>query len=330
MPTSKYWTERAERRAERLYEEADKTLKELQDIFKRTNREISKEISFFYEKYGKNKKSPIFDTLEDGTQILVGESVKRVVPMNEAMKYNRLDSLQKQLNKHLNTLAKDEKVYMTTNLALIAQESYTNLYFDIFQGYGVGYSFDLLDDKLVKQLISNPVHGQDYSKRIWNNTRLLANQVNQELINGLTQGTSTREMSKRLTNKVGSGYKVAERLMRTEITNSYNQATLQGYNDSGIVKQYEYLATLDNRTSAICQALDGKVFNVKDAIVGLNYPPMHVRCRSTTVSKFDDEVFERRARAENGTTYTVPSNMAYKDWKAIYVDKTMTLEEWKK
>ena len=117
--------------------------------------------------------------------------------------------------------------------------------------------------------------------------------------------------------------------MRTEITNTYNQATLQGYKESGIVKQYEYLATLDLRTSAICADLDNDVFDIDKAVVGLNYPPMHPNCRSTTVAKFDDEVSTRRARAEDGTTYTVPSNMSYKEWDEIYNKKSMTIDEWK-
>jgi SPP1 gp7 family putative phage head morphogenesis protein len=125
-------------------------------------------------------------------------------------------------------------------------------------------------------------------------------------------------MTKRLSDGVGMGYKVAERLIRTETTNTYSQSTLQMYNKSGIVKEYRYLATLDNRTSTICQDLDGKVFKIDNAITGLNYPPMHPNCRSTTVSIFDDEVFERRARDANGKTYTVPSNMTYHEWKKQY------------
>lgn len=318
-PNNEYWDARAEARAVRLYDEADNSYVDLRRLYKNASMALEGEISRFYEKYGQSIKSPIFETLNDGTQVMIGESVKRTVTMAEAQKYKRLDSLNKQLNAILSQLAKDQSGYMITNLKLLAQEAYTSFYFDTFQGYGVGYSFDLLDPKLVTQLIRNPVNGQDFSTRVWNNKNLLANRVNQELRNGLIQGISTRDMSKRIALKMNSGYKVAERLMRTEITNTYNQATLQGYKDSGIVKQYQYLATLDNRTSDVCQSLDGQTFKLDEAVVGLNYPPMHVNCRSTTVSKFDDEEFERIARREDGTTYRVPSSMTYKEWKGKYL-----------
>ena len=65
--------------------------------------------------------------------------------------------------------------------------------------------------------------------------------------------------------------------------------------------EYEFMATSDDRTCPSCSALDGKHFLINDAIVGLNYPPMHEGCRCTTIAydqedevDFDDqsEVFE--------------------------------------
>ena len=73
-----------------------------------------------------------------------------------------------------------------------------------------------------------------------------------------------------------------QRLVRTESNYCTNQAELRGYAAAGIEK-YEYSALEDNRTSDICKALDGKVFDIKDAVVGVNYPPMHPFCRSSTV-----------------------------------------------
>lgn len=36
----------------------------------------------------------------------------------------------------------------------------------------------------------------------------------------------------------------------------------------------------------------------------------------------------RIARNDKGKTYYVPADMTYEDWKAVYVDKSKTLEEW--
>lgn len=320
MPNQEYWEKRELERATRLYDKYDNSYAGLKGLYIGANDDINKEISAFYNKYGTKVSSPTFKVLNVGTKVVVGATVKNVVTYTEAMKYDRLAKLDKQLNAILKDMASSQNSFMTQTLRELAEESYYTLQFQTYKGYGVGLTTKLLDPKVITQIINNPVHGQNFSTRVWNNKALLANQVNQTLNNGIIQGLSIRDMSKELAANMTSGYKVAERLIRTEITNTYNQASLQGYKDSGLVAKYQFLATLDSRTSDVCASLDNETFFVDKAVVGLNYPPMHVNCRSTTIAKFDDTVFERRARDEKGNTYTIPSNMNYAQWKAEYVD----------
>ena len=57
--------------------------------------------------------------------------------------------------------------------------------------------------------------------------------------------------------------------------------------NSDLIKEYQWLSTLDNRTSSTCQSRDGKVY-----VVGKGpLPPAHPNCRSTTTPVFNDEVF---------------------------------------
>ena len=89
------------------------------------------------------------------------------------------------------------------------------------------------------------------------------------------------------------------------------------------VDEYEIVATLDSRTSEICQDMDGKHFPMEDYKVGITAPPFHVYCRSTTVPYFDDEFTlkeKRAARDKEGKTFYVPGDMKYKDWKDKYID----------
>ena len=83
------------------------------------------------------------------------------------------------------------------------------------------------------------------------------------------------------------------------------------------------MATLDKRTSEICQSMDHKVFKVKDRQPGVNCPPMHPFCRSTTIAYLNDETLSlltRRAQdPETGKTYKVPANMSYPEWYEQYV-----------
>ena len=70
--------------------------------------------------------------------------------------------------------------------------------------------------------------------------------------------------------------------LRTEANNCYNKSLKQVMKDMGI-RQYRYSAILDDRTTEICRSLNGNVYKLSEARVGVNYPPMHHNCRSSVV-----------------------------------------------
>lgn len=113
--------------------------------------------------------------------------------------------------------------------------------------------------------------GANFSQRLWQNMRALQFNVRQILTQGMIQGQSIAAMSKRLSDSMGKSYKQAETLIRTETTNIHAEADRRAYDAVG-VKEYEYMATLDNRTSEICASLDGQHFKVAAAKTGVNYP----------------------------------------------------------
>ena len=90
------------------------------------------------------------------------------------------------------------------------------------------------------------------------------------------RGESSNKVAARVSEKMNTSYKNAVRLVQTEHSYVMNEASKYTYEDLNIEK-YEFLATLDKRTCKDCGKLDGKVFNLKDAITGLNYPPLHPR-----------------------------------------------------
>lgn len=80
-------------------------------------------------------------------------------------------------------------------------------------------------------------------------------------------------------------------IVRTSI-NAVSNKSRQEFNkqNSDIVKEELYVATLDSRTTAICQSLDGKVFPLGQGAV----PPMHFNCRSLRVGIIDGKVIGTR------------------------------------
>ena len=92
------------------------------------------------------------------------------------------------------------------------------------------------------------------------------------------------------------------------------------------------MATLDKRTSEICQSMDHKVFKVKNRQPGVNCPPMHPFCRSTTIAYLNDETISNMERLatddETGEKNIIPADLTYKDWFDGHKKHGLKLEEW--
>lgn len=105
----------------------------------------------------------------------------------------------------------------------------------------------------------------------------------------------------------------ASTVTRTAIQHVANSARAEVWNQNAdIIDEYQWVSTLDSRTTPLCRDRDGKRFPVGKGPL----PPAHPNCRSTTVAvikgdfgKFLDEEAERASA--NGP---VPANESYYDW----------------
>lgn len=236
--------------------------------------------------------------------------------------FKKLTELQEQIGQVMEELYKTEDIKTGKALMNIAESSYNHSIYDIQKQTGLGFSFQSFDRKLYNKIIRSQWSGENYSKRIWNRTQELADTIKTEMLQGFVCGKTYREMSKVIQDKFSSSAINARRLIRTEGNYVANEFEMQSYKECDI-EQYIFVATLDLRTSEKCAALDGKVFNVKDAVPGQNMPPLHPWCRSTTIAYFgDDAVAKMKRRAKNpktGKNEVVPAAMTYNEWYEKYV-----------
>lgn len=208
----------------------------------------------------------------------------------------------------------------TALLTEIIPEAYYHTIFDIAQGAGVQPQFSAVNSKLIDKIINENWSGENYSKRIWKNTNKLAESVRETLTEAAMNGESIYKTSRKLSEAFDTTAYNAQRLIRTETTYAANQAEMLSYKELDI-ERYEFVATLDTRTSPICQKLDGKVFDTKDAQAGKNLPSMHPNCRSTTIPYFEDGMPKlRAARDKDGKRITVPASMKYDEWYKKYIE----------
>ncbi len=238
-----------------------------------------------------------------------------------AARISRLEALKDLIHAQAYKVGSAAHYRLTDRLIDTYEQSYYRSIYDQQRRTETGFDFTKLADRDVQAAIATNWAGSNYSKRIWKNTKKLAESLEEVITQGLMTGQSIRDMELALEARVVSERYKINRIIRTEVNHCCNQGTLMSYKAAGTLR-YIYLATLDMRTSSICRSLDKEVFFVSKAKVGVNFPPMHPNCRSTTMAYPEDGIFpkERIARdPETNKNIHVPFDMSYAQWYRKYV-----------
>ena len=162
---------------------------------------------------------------------------------------------------------------------------------------------------------------------------------------GVFSGESTQQIASRMIGRLEFGQKGSVRqiaqaggemtklanhqiqtIVRTSVNQVQNQASQAVYAaNSKVAPKYEYVATLDSKTSPICKRLDGRKFEYNKGPT----PPQHFNCRSTTVPVVDYAGLKKQKGFEDLTpppkgkvvtrptgegTGRVPQDTQYGDW----------------
>lgn len=188
--------------------------------------------------------------------------------------------------------------------------------------------FKELSTKYVKNILESDWKGSNYSKRIWHDTDLLAERLEELFTVKQLTGMSETEMTKVIAKEFNTAKYVARRLVRTESNYMAGQAKLKGWKAHGVT-QYILIAVLDFRTSKICRSIDGKIFKIDDVQVGINFPPMHVFCRTVPAAYFGERTLNGTRTANDpltGKTFTINQRDNYKAWEQMLIKKHSKLE----
>lgn len=238
-----------------------------------------------------------------------------------AARISRLEALKDLIHAQAYKVGSAAHYRLTDRLIDTYEQSYYRSIYDQQRRTETGFDFTKLTDRDVQAAIATNWAGSNYSKRVWKNTKKLAESLEEVITQGLMTGQSIRDMELALEARVVSERYKINRIIRTEVNHCCNQGTMMSYKAAGTLR-YIYLATLDMRTSSICRSLDKEVFFVSKAKVGVNFPPMHPNCRSTTMAYPEDGIFpkERIARdPETNKNIHVPFDMSYAQWYRKYV-----------
>ncbi|ELD8103240.1 minor capsid protein [Staphylococcus pseudintermedius] len=124
----------------------------------------------------------------------------------------------------------------------------------------------------------------NWSERLWNNQDELRKDVERMASHVMLRGRHPYEFVPEIRKKQKQTVANTKRLLITEAARVQTEAQKMHYLETmGDDAEYEFVAKRDEKTSKICRHYDKKVFKVKDMVPGINAPPMHPHCRSTTV-----------------------------------------------
>lgn len=201
-------------------------------------------------------------------------------------------------------------------------ESHTN--YDIQKETGIGRPVNKLTGvALTAFLLDDSFTGLTYPEAIKESRHRLVRDIQKGIVSGVKRKETFPRLSKWLEKEVmgGKGLNSIHSTLRGETTRVISETALNTYEEAGLDK-YQFVATLDDRTSEICQSMDGTIHKVEDAEEGVNLPKMHFNCRSTIapyIDKDDLSEVKRKARSpETGQNYEVPGNISYKEWDKKY------------
>lgn len=341
MRDAKYWAERALNEmlmGERSVLEYEDALLQAYTI---ALREIQKDIDAFFSRYATKNKITYTEARRrlaspelKQFQALINKWLKEAQAGNWSSEYiryleklagakyvSRLEMLEADVRYQIELIEQNKHIDMTELLAINYLAAYYERSYTLAHGMEIGVRFNAVDRAGVEKAVKSRWNQSNYSQNIWNDRDKLVRTMQTIIPQSFSRGLSSNQLGDMIAKEMNVSRNRGRTLARTEVNYICNKADLDAYKAADI-EEYEYLATLDMKTSEICRSLDGSVFKVSQAQVGVNYPPMHPNCRSTTIAHFSDQFVEERvARDEQGSTIKVPRRMTQEEYIEKYVPK---------
>lgn len=205
------------------------------------------------------------------------------------------------------------------NIDGVVEHSYNTTLYNFSKDIGFVVNFNKINPKVVKKILTEPFHGVSFGERLDNSVQTFEKEFQAIMLNMQLTGASIDKAVNMFNSQVDHNCYGVRTLIRTQSTYYANRASVEAMEEIGVSK-FIYVATLDSRTSTICQELDGKVFDVSDTE---HLPPQHPNCRSTTVASFGNDVLDKnrtRLAKDKSGNWIRTKGITYKEYAEQYLN----------
>lgn len=297
--TSKdYWHKRAMRVIQIEAKKDDDVIEEVRKITNSTMSQLSNEIYSFYAKYATAEGITVDEAKKKIQKTDIKEFEARVA------QYVKNKDFSEKANSELRQY--NTKMYVSRERMLLQQlsaimvngtaltEVEMNEYLETSVDREVERQAGILGDVRVKPnqvraIVNADFHGQTWSERLWGDMEQTRKMVLKTVQNTLLRGRHPNEFVPELSKKMGVTTSDAKRLLITETARVQSEAQKLHYQETmGADATIEFVAKLDDRTTDECRGANGNKIKVSEMVAGVNVPPLHPYCRSTTVPAVDD------------------------------------------
>lgn len=315
-------------------------IEEILELYVLCSNDIQKELNSFITKYGKDnvvsysetrrilntKERSVFNTeLKSWYKEVRDNDMDKsyqdnLQSLGKKKNITRMEYIQANIRYHI------EKLFFNIEQKLTSYFSDTYLYsyyidtYRLLKNTGLEVPEFNLDDNDIKNAVNGKYANTTFKLSLSGNKAQLLKNVETVIPQGIARGLNINKLNDIVNTKLSISKNRSMALTRTETDYLCNKSNLEYYKNINIEK-YQYLATLDMRTSDMCRDMDGYIGKVSQAQQGINFPPLHINCRSTTIPYIEnfDKLYDRVARDEKGRTIKVPRRMTQEEYINKYV-----------
>ena len=297
MKNETYWKNRRNQLNNQLEKDEEKLRQKLSAEYDKQLNQFKKEIASYYQQYGQNnviEYRTLLQSLSDTDRQLLMERMDEfaqkypqyahLIPVRESIyKLDRLEGLQMSIRMQQLEIGAIDNEQLSQHLSEYAAKS-ANL---AAEQLGFSKNFYNINSDIVQMTINKKwINDKNFSERIWDNRKKLADYLCNDFANAVVRGDSYQKCINALKDRFDNvSRKDMFRLIYTEDTYVTNEASAQTFEE--YYERYSF-HTIDGNACKNCKGINGKIFYFKDRKPGLNFPPLHAWCRCYYTVEVED------------------------------------------